>query len=427
MKRVIEFAIFVIILYNMIMFSGCGGSGGGGSWHITEGGDTLDISFEFPSENMSYTDYFNYGNVIIALPNADYNDTLYYLLRATITGNDSGLEDINLDETKWITTGLTYYERNMKIVEGQSFYNDWDPYRIIFEDTLKIVRLDGSIGISSSGGYFNSIIDSAFSFVVVLNDNRVVIKDHKRNPRGIYKKPFNLSFTKKMRLEITYTGGFIGIISHYITIDDIFSEVKSLFNGVQNVTIETSLPDSIDDEPPQEDPSGYELLLYSEDHNYSAWRFKYFNDTTDEYSLHVILHLTGAGAGAVGGCSYSGYGNYRYYCYGVDYYNDPVFVNNNTIYNLICEDPAYYDSISGYLDTTKFMSDYKKVLGMLIAHELGHAAGNLEDNYTDEDNIMYIETNSNKIKLMSTYIGRSFNWDQEDSISRYSQFYFRRF
>ncbi len=83
------FLIFLQFLLLSFLYSGtgCGQSQGLSSWHIA---DSLVVSFEFP-DNVEHRGYY-YGihDIIrIMLPNQNYHDTLYYVLKATIYGIDN--------------------------------------------------------------------------------------------------------------------------------------------------------------------------------------------------------------------------------------------------------------------------------------------------------------------------------------------------
>ncbi len=413
LKKCIYHSVFLLLLIVFVLYAGTG-CGNPVGWHIA---DTLVVYFEFPDDNVEYynmPDDFP-DNIEIMLPNQNYNDTLYYALCAKICGINNSIYAIDEDSTKWITISDSFGDMNMKIMqEGNSIISYPGIGEMEFIDTLKIVRLSDSNGISASGS-----VDSAFSFKVRVYNKRA--KQYEE-----YQKDFDMSFNKLMKIEITYTDNFYGFIEGDFDIGDIMDEFKSLMD-ISNLYIEYPRLKKIFTEPPYADSIDYSMLGYSSNNNISATNFKIYYDIANQYSIHLILHFD-AGVGGAAGATVPSNGNFRYHNGGA-FYNDPIFVNDSYLFTIIrWGDPDYWeDSIGGVFKREKFMNDYKKVLGMIIAHEIGHNTGYLGDIYNDWHNVMHIETEWYFANKMYRYLNRHFNSVQKDSIMRYSQFYFKRF
>jgi hypothetical protein len=337
------------------------------------------------------------------------------VLDAKICGIDNSIYAIDEDSTKWVTINDSFSDMNMKIMEeGNSIISYPGIGEMEFIDTLKIVRLSDSNGISAVES-----VDSAFSFKVRVYNKRA--KQYEE-----YQKDFDMSFKKLMKIEITYTENFYDFLGGDFDIDDIMGEFKYLMN-ISNLYIEYPRLKIIFTEPPYADSIDYSMLGYSSNNNISASNFKIYYDITNQYSIHLILHYN-AGMGGVAGATVPSNGNFRYHNGGA-FYNDPIFVNDSYLYEIIkWGDPLYWeDSIGGIFKEEEFMNDYKKVLGMIVAHEIGHNTGYLDDIYNDWHNIMHLETNWYWQRKMYRYLDRNFDKTQKNSIMRYSQFYFKRF
>jgi hypothetical protein len=412
-KKCIYHSVFLLLLIVLVLYTGTG-CGNPAGWHIA---DTLVVYFEFTDDNVEYynmPDDFP-DNIEIMLPNQNYNDTLYYVLDAKICGIDNSIYAIDEDSTKWVTINDSFSDMNMKIMEeGNSIISYPGIGEMEFIDTLKIVRLSDSNGISAVES-----VDSAFSFKVRVYNKRA--KQYEE-----YQKDFDMSFKKLMKIEITYTENFYDFLGGDFDIDDIMGEFKYLMN-ISNLYIEYPRLKIIFTEPLYADSIDYSMLGYSSNNNISASNFKIYYDITNQYSIHLILHYN-AGMGGVAGATVPSNGNFRYHNGGA-FYNDPIFVNDSYLYEIIkWGDPLYWeDSIGGIFKEEEFMNDYKKVLGMIVAHEIGHNTGYLDDIYNDWHNIMHLETNWYWQRKMYRYLDRNFDKTQKNSIMRYSQFYFKRF
>jgi len=318
---------------------------------------------------------------------------------------------------------------NMKIIkEGNSIINYSWQGGMEFVDTLKILKLFNSNGISAFGS-----VNSAFSF-------KVAVYNNKTREYEYYQKDFDIYFKKLMRIEVDLTNDGSAFLDDTFSLDNIFASFKYLIND-DRIIIDVKMPDAnIPDPPAVVDTAGAgwdELMEYFHSYHNSALYYENYQDTSDEFSIEVIFF----GSGGITNIGYFGVtnlsnGNYRYYRANNNRaYNNPIFLNIFSLYNLIMYNDQYYwtgEIGIGTFNWGEFEADLNETLGTILAHEIGHNVGRLLDESSNKNaknqgldyNVMYVPDNSTSL-LMACYLDRYFDVLQIYEMLRISQFYFK--
>jgi len=427
LKKCIYHSVFLLLLIVLVLYTGTGCGNSGGVWHIA---DSLVVDFYFSEDNVEHEAYDNdFPDIIrIMLPNQNYNDTLYYVLNATIYGIDNSAYTIDQYLTKWVAINDTFANMNMKIViKGNSIINYPWAGGMEFIDTLKIVRLSDENGISAMEG-----INSAFSF-------NVAVYNKKAKEYEYYQKDFDMSFKKSMKIEVdlTYVGS--SFLEDDFNLYNIFDNFKNLIND-EHIVIDAKMTNVNIPDPPSVDSTNAgwdELLEYSHLYHNSALIYENYQDTSDERSIEVIIIGMG-GIEDIGhfGVTNSSNGNYLYYREGSIAYNNPIFLNIPQLHNLIMYHDQYYwegEIGNSEFDWDAFRTDMSEAVGMILAHEIGHNVGRLLDESNPNAknqgfgyNVMYVPGPNDTTSLtMACYLDRYFALWQKEEILKISQFYFK--
>ncbi len=422
LKKCIYHPIVLLLIIILVCYTGTGCGQPSGSWRIA---DSLVVEFVFFDDNVSHEDYIDgFPDIIeIMLPNQNYNDTLYYVLDATIYGIDNSAYTIDQNLTKWVTINDSFGDMNMKILkEGNSIICYPWAGGMGFIDTLKIVRVSDENGISASSG-----IDSAFSFKVAVYN--IGAKQYE-----YYQKDFNMSFKKSMKIEVDYTIYADDFFEGDFNIDNIISSFENLISD-NKLYIDNIISNSgISEHPPVVNEYQLDLMFdYSHPYHNSALDFELYEITDDERTIEIIFYAMGGIAcyGVTTGTN----GNLHYYSstIGDTVFNNPVFLNVFALHNVIKYNDTYYwegEIGNSTFKVDEFRKDLSKAEGMILAHEIGHNAGNLQHvtskgNHGYGYNVMYVCDDLSINRTMACYLDRHFDLWQKGEILRISQFYFK--